>query len=43
MYSKWIGYTYIHYFLDFFPIKVITEYWVEFSKLYSKSVLVISL
>ena len=29
-------YTYIHSFLDSFPIQVITEYWVEFPVLYSK-------
>ena len=42
---KWISYTYtyIHCFLDSFPIKVITGYWVEFPVLYSGSLLVIYL
>ena len=40
---KWFSYThtYIHSFLDSFPIQVITEYWVEFPMLYSSSLLVI--
>ena len=33
--------TYIHSFLDSFPIKVISEYWVEFPVLHSRSLLVI--
>ena len=32
--------TYIHSFSDSFPIPVITEYWVEFSGLYSRSLMV---
>ena len=38
--AKWISYTctYIHSFLDSFPI---TEYWVEFPVLYSRSLFVI--
>ena len=41
--AKWFGYTYtyIHSFLDSFPIQVITEYWVEFPVLYSRSLIVI--
>ena len=41
--AKWISYTYtyIHSFLDSFPIQVITEYWEEFPVLYSRSLLVI--
>ena len=41
--AKWISYTYtyIHSFLDSFPIEAITEYWVEFPVLYSRSILVI--
>ena len=41
--AKWISYTYtyIHSFLDSFPIQVITEYWVEFPVLYSRSLLVV--
>ena len=41
--AKWISYTYtyIHSFLGSFPIYVITEYWVEFPVLYSRSLLVI--
>ena len=37
--AKWVTYTntYIHSFLDSFPISVITEYWVEFPVLYSRS------
>ena len=29
---KWIyyTYTYVHSFLDYFPIKAITQYWAEF-------------
>ena len=40
--AKWISYTYtyIHSFLDSFPIEAITEYWVEFPVLYSSSLLV---
>ena len=34
-------YIYLHSFLDSFPIKAITEYWVEFPVLYSMSLLVI--
>ena len=32
---------YIYSLLDSFPIQVITEYWVEFPVLYSRSLLVI--
>ena len=41
--AKWISYTYtyIHSFLDSFPIYAITEYWVEFPVLYSRCLLVI--
>ena len=39
--AKWICYTYIHSFLDFFPIYAITEYWIEFALLSSRSLLVI--
>ena len=41
--AKWISYTYTytHSSLDYFPIEVITEYWVEFPVLYSRSSLVI--
>ena len=41
--AKWISYTYtyIHSLLDSFPIQAITEYWVEFPVLYSRSLLVI--
>ena len=37
--AKWISctYTYIHSFLDSFPITVITEYWVELPVLHSSS------
>ena len=40
--AKWIGYayTYIHPFLDSFPVQAIIEYWVEFPVLYSRSLLV---
>ena len=41
--TKWFSYTYIYSFLDSFLIQVITEYWVEFPVLYSKSLLVIHL
>ena len=37
--AQWSSYTYIQSFLDSFPIQVITEYWVEFSVLYSRSLL----
>ena len=42
--TKWLGYTYtcIPSFSDSFLIQFITEYWVEFSLLYSRSFLVIS-
>ena len=33
-------YTYIHSFLDYFPIWAITEYRVEFPVLYSRALLV---
>ena len=44
--AKWISFIYtvcvfIKLFLDYFPILVITEYWIEFPVLYSKSLLVI--
>ena len=41
--AKWFSYTYtyIHSLSDSFPIWVITEGWVEFPVLYSKSLLVI--
>ena len=41
--AKWISYTYtyIYSFLDHFPIQTITEYWVEFPVLNSRSLLVI--
>ena len=41
--ANWISYmyTYIHSFLDSFPIQAITEYWVEFPVLYSRSLIVI--
>ena len=32
-------YKHIHYFSDSFPIKIITEYWVELPVLYSSSLL----
>ena len=37
--TKWFSYTYthIHSLSDSFPIKIITEYWVEFPVLYSRS------
>ena len=40
---KWISYTYIlsTFFLDSFPIWVITEYWVEFPVWYNKPLLAI--
>ena len=38
--AKWISYTYIHSFLDSFPIQAITEHWVEYPMLYSRSLLV---
>ena len=34
--AKWISYTYIHSFLDSFPLHVITEYWPELPVLYSR-------
>ena len=34
-------YTYIYSFSDSFPIQVITEYWIEFLVLYSRSLLII--
>ena len=36
--AKWISYTYtyIHCFLDAFPIQVITGYWVELPVLYNR-------
>ena len=39
--AKWLNYTYtyIHSFPDFFPMMVITEYWVEFPVLYNRSLL----
>ena len=42
---KWVSYTYtcIHSFSYSFPIQVITEHWVEFLVLYSKSLLMIYL
>ena len=33
--------TYNHSFSDFFPIQIITEYWIEFPVLYSTSLLII--
>ena len=41
--TKWISYTYTyaHSFLDSFPIKAITEYWIEFPVLYSRNLFVI--
>ena len=39
--AKWISYTYIHFFLDSFPIQVTTEHWVEFPGLYSRFLLII--
>ena len=41
--AKWIycTYTYIHSFLDSFHMLAITQYWVEFPVLYSRSLLVI--
>ena len=41
--AKWISYmyTYISYFLDFLPIQVTTEHWVEFPVLFSRFSLVI--
>ena len=38
--AKWISHTYTHSFLDSFPIKAITEYWVEFPVLYNRFLLV---
>ena len=37
--TKWFSYahTYIHYYSDYFPIQIITEYWVAFPVLYSRS------
>ena len=37
--AEWISYTYIHFYLDYFPIQVITEYWVQFHVLYNMSLL----
>ena len=41
--AKWSSHTgiYIHSFIDSFPIEVITEYWVEFPVLCSRSLLTI--
>ena len=41
--AKWIShtYTYTPSFLDFLPIWVTTEYWIEFPELYSRFSLVI--
>ena len=41
--TKWLSYTYtcIPSFSDSFLIQFITEYWVEFSLLYSRSLLII--
>ena len=39
--SESVIYTPIHSFLDFFPIQVITEYWVGFPALYSRFLLAI--
>ena len=41
--AKWISYmyTYIHSFLDFLPIQVTTDHWVEFPVLHSMFSLVI--
>ena len=41
--AKWFSYTYthIHSFSDSFPVWVITEYWVEFPVLCSRSLLII--
>ena len=41
--AKWISYTYtyIHSFLGFCPTQAITEYWIEFPVLCSRSLLVI--
>ena len=36
---KWFSYTYIYSFSDSCPILVVTEYWVEFPVLYSRSLL----
>ena len=37
--AKWINYTYIHSFLDSFPIEATTEYWVEFPEApYSRAI-----
>ena len=43
VYLRWISYmyTYIPSFLDFFPIQVTTEHWIEFPVLYSRFPLVI--
>ena len=38
--SESVLHTYIHSFLDSFPIYIITVYWVEFSVLYSRPLLV---
>ena len=40
--AKWISYTYTysHSFLDSFPIQIITETWVEFPVLYSRSLVI---
>ena len=36
--AKWVSYTYTYapYFLDFLPILLTTDHWVEFSVLYSR-------
>ena len=41
--AKWFSYTYtcIYSFSNSFPIEVITEYWVEFPVIYSRTLLVI--
>ena len=41
--AKWISYTYtyVHSFLDSFPSHAISEYWIEFPALCSRSLLVI--
>ena len=39
--AQWFSYTYTHFFSDYFPIQVFTEYWVEVPVLYSRSFLVI--
>ena len=39
--AQWISYTYTHPFLDSFPMQAIIKYWVEFSVLCSRFLLVI--